>query len=87
VFFDRFKISDKYLSISNFPYPSFKRDMIQKYKTEKILNFVDVDRKTFFGGFTASIHLFFLPELVYMLTTLPPRSQYKEIAKYIISNS
>ena len=79
MFFDRFKIRDRYLIIKNFPYPSFERDMLKKYKNKSILNFISVQGKSFFSGVSVSVHTFFLPELVYILTTLPARTHYRSI--------
>ncbi len=74
------------VEISGFPVKLFEYDLKKAYKSSRISN-IFANTFTVFGRGTMIVHRFFLPELYYILTRLPPRSKYKIICDLILRNT
>ena len=76
----------KYVKITGIQSRMLQRDLRRKYKSQRLLNLFERGW-TFFGIGSVTIHRFFLPELIYILTILPPRREYQKISELILSQS
>jgi len=74
------------IKISGFPIKLFLNDLRRTYKSSRIRH-IFANTFTFFGKGTMFVHRFFLPELVYLLNHLPPRTKYAQTVNLILENT
>lgn len=80
------KEAGKYVKISGIQSRTLQHDLRKRYGSQRLLNIFERGW-TFFGVGSITIHRFFLPELVYLLTVLPPRRDYPKIIELILTQS
>ncbi len=74
------------VSISGVSLTTLKRDIFRRYKSSRVAKFF-FTAFTLFGRGTLSLHKSFLPELLYVLTQLPKRSNYSKLTNLILEES
>ena len=74
--------------IKGFPIQSFLYDTKRVYRTSKLSKLiVDSGFITIFGLRTIKIHKFFIPELYYILHSLPSKYFYRSIASHLLTDT
>ena len=78
------QINDQ-IKITNFPINLFRKDLLSRWSTDKILNIYEMAFHWYGGGSTGYLkfHQFFVPELLYIFTQIPNRKAYREVVKQI----
>lgn len=80
------KQEGNFVTISGFSTETFFRDIHNTFKTKKLLNLYQ-QSFVFWGRGTLKVHVFFLPELVYILSILNPRPQYQKLTNLILEKT
>ena len=75
-----------FVIISGFISTTFFRDLQKTFKTSKLLKLY-FNTFNIFGKGTLKVHIFFLPELVYILSVLPPRKEYIKLNDLIFQKT
>ena len=70
------KDEGSYYSISFFPINTFIKDLSKHYRTSRISKMIEASGLKVFGRTNIKIHKFFVPEFIYMLSSLPPKKSY-----------
>lgn len=81
------KEQGNYIDIKGLNKKTLRHDIKRTFKTNKFMNvFEEISR---FAGLSKSllIHKFFLPEFVFILTSLPNRSSYKTVINLLYANT
>lgn len=80
------KEMENFAIISGFSIKVFFQDIYNTFKTKKLLKLY-YQSFALFGRGTLKVHIFFLPELVYILSILPARAQYKKLTNLILEKT
>lgn len=75
-----------YVEITNFPKERFLNDIKNVWKTSK-LHYLFEDTFTIWGKGTLKINKFFIPELIYIIDSVPYRKHYHEIKELLYTNT
>jgi SNF2 family DNA or RNA helicase len=80
------QLGGNYINIKHFPAMVFLRDLKRRYKTSRLMNMFYIKKKLF-SGYNLTIHEFYLPELLFMLSSLPYRRAYKELTYEVLAKT